>query len=83
MKNIKFLFKTMMLCLTLTLVGYTPSFATDPDPDPWADPDTNDVPVDGGLSLFIAAGVGYGIKKAKDLKKRNQELKEDNTETDK
>ncbi len=81
MKNIKFLFKTMMLCLTLTLVGYTPSFGQ--DPDPWADPDTNDVPVDGGLSLFIAAGVGYGIKKAKDLKKRKQELKEDNTETDK
>jgi hypothetical protein len=25
--------------------------------------DTNDVPVDGGLSLLVAAGVGYGAKK--------------------
>jgi hypothetical protein len=27
--------------------------------------DVNDVPVDGGLSLLIAAGVGYGAKKVK------------------
>lgn len=32
--------------------------------------DVNDVPVDGGLSLLIAAGVGYGAKKAR-AKKRN------------
>jgi hypothetical protein len=25
--------------------------------------DTNDVPIDGGLSLLVAAGVGYGAKK--------------------
>jgi hypothetical protein len=25
----------------------------------------DDVPVDGGLSLLVAAGVGYGIKKVK------------------
>jgi hypothetical protein len=30
--------------------------------------DVDDVPVDGGLSLLVAAGVGYGVKK---LKKRN------------
>ena len=81
MKNLKFLFKTMMLCCTLTLIGYTTSFAQ--DPDPFADPDTNDVPVDGGLSLFIAAGVGYGIKKAKDLKNRKLEGKEEHTELEK
>ena len=27
--------------------------------------DTDDVPIDGGLSLLVAAGIGYGIKKAK------------------
>ncbi len=27
--------------------------------------DVNDVPVDGGLSLLIAAGAGYGLKKMK------------------
>ena len=33
--------------------------------------DVNDVPVDGGLSLLIAAGVGYGAKKAR-AKNRNK-----------
>lgn len=26
---------------------------------------TDDVPIDGGLSLLVAAGVGYGIKKVR------------------
>lgn len=33
-----------------------------PDPDP-------SVPIDGGLSMLIAAGVGYACKKAYDKKK--------------
>lgn len=36
--------------------------------DPGPDPDVK-VPFDGGLSLLIAAGVGYGLKKAYDKKK--------------
>jgi hypothetical protein len=31
--------------------------------------DVDDVPVDGGISLLVAAGVGYGIKKVR--KKNN------------
>ncbi len=27
-----------------------------------------DVPIDGGLSLLLAAGIGYGIKKYRDSK---------------
>jgi hypothetical protein len=34
--------------------------------------DVNDVPVDGGLSLLIAAGVGYGAKKIREKRKLNQ-----------
>ena len=30
--------------------------------------DTTDVPVDGGLSLLVAAGVGYGAKKLRGKK---------------
>lgn len=30
----------------------------------------DDVPIDGGLSLLVAAGVGYGAKKVKELKQR-------------
>ncbi len=36
---------------------------------PVFDDDVNDVPVDGGLSLLVAAGVGYGAKKLKNRKK--------------
>jgi hypothetical protein len=28
-----------------------------------------DVPFDGGVSLLVAAGIGYGIKKAREKKK--------------
>jgi hypothetical protein len=38
---------------------------------PGFEDDTEDtVPLDGGLSLLAAAGVGYGIKKLKDAKKK-------------
>jgi hypothetical protein len=30
----------------------------------------DDVPLDGGLSLLVAAGVGYGAKKAKERRDR-------------
>jgi hypothetical protein len=38
--------------------------------DPAIDPAC--VPIDGGLSLLIAAGVGYGIKKVRDNRKKEQ-----------
>jgi hypothetical protein len=31
--------------------------------------DTDDVPIDGGLSLLVAAGVGYGVKKVREKRK--------------
>jgi hypothetical protein len=37
------------------------SFGGDPSGDP-------DAPIDGGVSLLIAAGIGYGIKKNKERK---------------
>lgn len=43
------------------------------DPDPF-DPDVNDndVPIDGGVSLLIAAGIGYGLKKVYDKRKEEK-----------
>ncbi|WP_018615525.1 PID-CTERM protein-sorting domain-containing protein [Segetibacter koreensis] len=37
--------------------------------------DTNDadVPFDGGVSLLVAAGIGYGIKKVYDKKKQEKD----------
>ena len=37
---------------------------------PVFDDDVNDVPVDGGLSLLVAAGVGYGAKKLREKRNR-------------
>ena len=38
--------------------------------DPGGGPD---VPIDGGLTLLIAAGAAYGVKKYRDHKKKQQE----------
>lgn len=32
--------------------------------------ETEDVPFDGGVSLLVAAGIGYGLKKVHDSKKK-------------
>ena len=37
------------------------------------DPGCPDCPIDGGLSLLIAAGVGYGVKKYRENKKAKAE----------
>jgi len=47
------------------------------NPDPWDDADSADVPLDGGLSLLLAAGIGYGASKYHDRKKQAVH-KEDN-----
>lgn len=45
--------------------------AQEPFPD-----NTEDVPFDGGISLLVAAGLGYGLKKVYEKKKeeKNSEL---------
>ncbi|HMO34349.1 MAG TPA: hypothetical protein PKE07_15235 [Lacibacter sp.] len=42
-------------------------FAQGPGGDPEGDPDL--VPIDGGLGFLLAAGVGYGVKKAREYRK--------------
>ncbi|MCZ2222369.1 MAG: hypothetical protein LC122_01890 [Chitinophagales bacterium] len=37
------------------------------------DPPEDDIPVDGGITLLLAAGVGYGAKKLRDNKKMKKE----------
>lgn len=42
--------------------------------DPGGDPGgTTDIPLDGGVSLLVAAAVGFGIKKVYDRKKEEQQ----------
>lgn len=42
--------------------------------DPGCDPLDPLCPIDGGLSLLIAAGIGLGAKKAYDKKKKTMDL---------
>lgn len=42
--------------------------------DPGCDPLDPACPIDGGLSLLIAAGIGLGAKKAYDKKKKSVDL---------
>jgi len=37
--------------------------------------DTTDVPIDGGLSLLVAAGIGYSAKKLRTINPKNQSEK--------
>ena len=43
-------------------------------PDPCTGPDGNpaDCPIDGGISLLLAAGVGYGVKRYRDARKKDK-----------
>jgi hypothetical protein len=54
---------TPMLLLAQSPVG-TPGTGTDPE---------GAAPIDGGLSLLVAAGVGYGAKKLKERREKRQE----------
>lgn len=50
-----------------------PPFPCDNEPCPDAAPYypfTQDVPIDGGLSILLLAGVGYGVKKVRDELKK-------------
>lgn len=52
----------IILCLPLLLHA---------QPDPGGDPDA---PIDGGLGVLLAAGVGYGVKKMRDFRKNKIKL---------
>ncbi len=43
---------------------------------PGGDPDTTPkgIPFDGGLTLILAAGAGYAIKKARDKRKKDKDV---------
>lgn len=42
--------------------------------DPNCDPLDPGCPIDGGVGILLAAGIGYGIKKAKNLRKIKNSL---------
>lgn len=61
--------------LFVAAIVFLPILSVAQPPDPGQDPD-EPLPIDGGVSLLVAAGVGYGAKKLRDAKKRKQENSE-------
>jgi hypothetical protein len=53
-------------CLFMVLLALLPSICSAQLGDPAGDPDA---PIDGGVGILIAAGIGYGIKKYKNAGK--------------
>ncbi len=67
MKNVLKNTATYLPILLLVAVLFLPSLLhAQAPPDPGGDPD---VPIDGGLSILLAAGIGYGVKKIHDQRK--------------
>ena len=65
--------RNILTTLTLLMLMIAPMLLTaqtgTPPPDPGdgytgGDPDATPIPFDGGITLLIAAGAAYGIKKA-------------------
>ena len=52
----------MLICMALPMITLAQ-----------APPDPDDVPIDGGLSLLVAAGAAYGVKKYREHKKKHNE----------
>lgn len=71
--NMKILSPRIMLKgAVIILLACSPYLSQAQGPeDPGGDPDA--VPIDGGISLLIAAGVGYGAKKLHEAKKKKKE----------
>ena len=69
MKKISKVVYTCLFIFMLSLVPQTNIFAQTDDLD-----DLNngggDTPIDGGLSLLLASGVCYGVKKVRDSRKK-------------
>lgn len=67
-------FLTTAILTVVCFVMYIPSLLAQLPDDPGQDPD---IPIDGGLSLLIAAGVAYGAKKAYDKRKKEPKAQDD------
>ena len=65
---------TLLMIVLIMVLPILSNGQVDPPPGPVGgnNPDTN-VPIDGGLSLVLAAGVGYGAKKIRDYNKKRRE----------
>ena len=53
----------LLIVFLLPFTGHTQPQPGDPPPPPCTNPDDPACPIDGGLSMLIVAGIGYGVKR--------------------
>jgi len=64
--KISILLLVVMFCLMPhILLAQLPCLPNDPD-------NSGPCPIDGGISLLLAAGVGYGVKRYRDARKKDK-----------
>ena len=61
-----------ILFLMVILLSFT-AIASYAGPRGFSDPDT---PIDGGISLLVATGVGIGVKKVREMRKKKKETEQ-------
>ena len=64
--NGKLLFTLATLVIFLIFLPTVLHAQIDPETDP-------DIPIDGGVGVLLAIGVGYGLKKMRDYRKSDRE----------
>ena len=63
--------KVLAICVVVLMMPLSQAFADDPGGGGvGGDPDQTAVPIDGGISLLLAAGAGVGAYKAYKLKQQ-------------
>ena len=65
----KILKSLLVLAVFMIILICLPVIAHAQPSDPNCDPLDPSCPIDGGLSILLAAGVGYGVKKIRDARK--------------
>jgi hypothetical protein len=66
MKSKSLLIAVIIICAFMCMPSLVFAGATDPYCPP------TEAPLDGGLTLLIAAGIGYGVKKVYDKRKKDK-----------
>lgn len=76
--KLKLFFLSMIIIFcTIPVISFsqlTDPFSSPVQSAPPPPPDPVDTPIDGGLSLLLAAGVGYGIKKVRDQRRKQRNI---------
>ena len=75
--KLKTLFRTLIILCVLTISSAILFAQGPPVPNPPAPAGSIPgapvgIPVDGGITILVAAGIGFGAKKIKDARKNNQ-----------